>query len=220
MEHINFKINNIQNGAMLAAEIIKLTLSKNKIKKDIDIKYDYQIKDAGLYYPDADPLSLLVNPDNCKPIEDYNKGSQLFYFGYVRDSTMTGTLIHEFCHFLIFNIFWPQMKDNFKKVFPTKRLYLNEYSNTNIDEEMAETLTLYIVNPYLLKLISKEHYFFFKEYLESPVQSSSKRFRKIYEGFPYEIKEELKNKWGIVLNIATNRFVKEKVNAVNKSVIK
>jgi hypothetical protein len=199
---VNVSIRTPQNETLMAITLISKLLKVNKIDLNLEIIYDYALKERGLYYLSIKD-KIFINPNGCEKIED--GGSKKFFLGYSNDLSMFGILIHEFVHCLNFQVF-KEMTEDFKKTFPTTRLYLNAYSDENPTEEIAEAGTLYITNPFLLKLISKAHYDFFKKYFKSPIASTEKKFISIYNSYPIEVKEELKSKWHIVFNIEKNKF--------------
>jgi len=186
-----------------AIYLIQMFRTKNKLNFDFAIAYDYNMEEYGCYYPGSKGQgknTVFVNPDLCldrNNIEDSDK--KISCEGYTWDVSLFGIIIHEFCHFLQFQVYKTIVKD-FKKEFPTTRLYLNDYCNNELIDEMAEIMTLYIVNPYLLKLISLDHYKFLKLYFKSPIACSKEKCFVIYEGFPQDIKDELETKWNIVYN--------------------
>lgn len=213
---IKVSINRPQLMISIAMWLIEKMKNKNKLNFDLEIVFDYELTDEqgnilrGLYDVDK-PYKIYINPSECEDIEEgYN---QLFYCGYTDDLTLFGVTLHEFSHFIVFTLF-PSIYDDYRHLFPTDRFYLNEYSDATIDEEIAEAMTLYLTNPYLLKLISKKHWSFFKKYFKSPVPASAKKFYDIYLQYPMEIKLHLKNKWGIVYNIETDKFEKTHSEAI------
>ncbi|MFW6121271.1 MAG: hypothetical protein ACOC80_10305 [Petrotogales bacterium] len=190
----------------LIAELLK----KNKIDMNLKIVYDYKCEEMGFYINQNYMRStIFVNPSRCKQkgelVEGTNK--EHGYPGYVTDQSVFGVTIHEFCHLLQFEIF-DDILSQFAKEFPTQRLYLNDYSNNEVYDELAEIMSLYITNPFLLKTISKPHWKFCKKFFKSPVACSCKRAYDIYHAFPISVKEQLKNKWGITYNEYDEKFVR------------
>lgn len=161
--------------------------------------------------------TIFINPDNCYSLKEYNEDNaspeNMFYIGYCCDNTIYGTVLHEFAHFLCFQVY-KNLLDDYKKEFPNKRLYLNSYSNTEIDEEIANIISLYISNPYLLKLVSEKHFKFVKRYFKSPRSVSANTCYQIYQKFPIHVKNELKQKWGVIYNYEKKKF--EKVEITNE----
>ena len=81
-------------------------------------------------------------------LSEYNT----MYYPY--DLRMNNVVIHEYCHFLddIYDILDKYKKQNFNKFFIK---YINE------KEEIAELLTIFVLNPYLLKILDLNRYKFF-----------------------------------------------------------
>ena len=211
---IKVEVCNPMEETCIAMILITRLLTENKIDMELTIAYDFDTEvdnRAGFYLPGAEGLAntIFVNPLVCKTKQDVIDGTveTLFCQGYVADFSVFGVTIHEFCHLLHFEVF-KDMVDEYAEAFPLDRLYLNEYCGHILPDELAEIMTLYISNPYLLKMISKEHWQFCKRYFKSPVACSPKKARQIYQAFPVSVKEELKEKWGIVFNEHEQKFVK------------
>lgn len=221
--HIEIGIEKFHYESYMAIKLIKKILVKNNITKIIKIKYDFECGDGGYYYPLLNNDTIFINPDNCYNLREYNEedSSQknTFYPGYACDNTIFGTILHEFSHFLCYKVYKTLLAD-YKSEFPVTRLYLNAYSNFEIDEELANLMTLYISNPYLLKLISVDHYKFLKKVFKTARPCSSKTCYQIYQRFPIHVKNELKNKWGIIYNFDDKKFerveIKEEVKEINQ----
>jgi len=192
-----------------AMMLIKKLGQKNELPFDLSIAYDFDYDGEGVYYPTTrrQRNRIFINPFRCRKQEETirNNGEEPFCPGYTADLTLFGVTLHEFSHFLTWRIF-PRMMDDFKRTFPRQRLYLNDYCNNEYYDELAEILTLYITNPFLLKLISKEHWEFCRSYFKSPVACTKQKFEHIYQGYPIHVKEHLREKWGIIYNICTEEF--------------
>jgi hypothetical protein len=196
----------------LASDLINKLIIKNKIKLKLSIAYDFNSDFAGLFQSlehanKPNFARIYINPNVCKKTEDVNneKYDEPYCLGYSSDLTIFGTTIHEFCHVLQLKVYPTIIKD-FIESFPIERFYLTNYCNNDIVDEMAEIMTLYITNPYLLKLISIKHYKFFKKYFKSPIACSKEKCFKIFKVFPKHVKKDLKERWKIVFNFKNNRF--------------
>lgn len=189
---------------MIAESVIRKFLNVNDInlKSQPVIKLDYGLDEeiSGCYYYKDDLFSIYINPYKC---DDYNENLRC----YTSDLTLIGVCIHEFAHFLCYQIY-PTLTQDYKDKFPTKRLCLNWYSNTDIDEELAEIIRLYITNPLLIKLIDAQVYRFIRRYFKSAYQTSNSHTHKFYKDYTESTKLDLKTKWGIVYNESTKKFEK------------
>lgn len=194
-----------------AIQIITKLLIINNLKMELSISYDYEYEESGLYLPNQKGKShkIFVNPLNCSTEDELmdNMTTEPSYPGYCADSTLFGVIIHEFCHILQYQIY-KDIIPEYGKCFPIERLYLNEYSNENLFDELAEIMTLYITNPYLLKMISKKHWSFCKKFFKSPITCSESRCSIIYNKFPIHIKHHMKDKWGITYDYNIEKFVR------------
>lgn len=204
--YINIKIHtppkDIQEFSKVTSKFKKI----NNIDFEINIVLNYSLKDEDDVpikgeYPVDEVNNIYINPTEC-----LSSNEDIFGFTYQED--LMSVCIHEFCHYLTYQHYLTIISD-FKQQFSTDRLYLNSYSNTGeYEEELVESMVMYILNPYLLKLISCKHWKFFKTYFKSPTASTCKKLYEYYKNWKSEVKEELKNKWKIIYNIETDKFIK------------
>ena len=195
----------------VAMYLLGKLLKENNIDLNLCIAYDFECEGLGYYLPNADGLAhtIFVNPLKCKRKEQVIDGDcdEIFSHGYVQDFSVFGVTIHEFCHLLQFAVF-EDIEEEYAKAFPEERFYLNDYCNNDLLDELAEVMSLYITNPYLLKMISKPHWQFCKRYFKSPVACSLLRSRQIFHSFPIVVKKQLKDKWKIIYNEYDQKFVR------------
>jgi hypothetical protein len=197
---------------VVACRIIQkfITINNIKLRNDLVIKIDFSLPSeyCGLYFYKKDEFSIYIDPQNCTTAENYEYGlvdKEYSYFGYACDLTMIGVTLHEFSHFLAHQVF-KDIFSEYKKKFPTKRIFLNHYSSTDAEEELTEVMRLYIHNPIFLRLIDRDVYRFVRKWFKSPSPCSDKQFYKFYKDYPEAIKTHLKDKWKIVYNIQTKKF--------------
>lgn len=187
--------------------LIRSLLEKNNIQMNLKIIYDYECKEMGFYLNNDKARKIIfINPLNCKNSKSLERGES-GYPGFTKDLSVFGVTIHEFCHLLQFENFNTILRD-YAREFPTDRLYLNEYSNNALHDEVAEAMALYITNPLILKMISIKHWHFFKKYFKSPVACSQERSFKIYKNWPINIKNKLKTSWGITYDEYKKKLVR------------
>jgi len=196
---------NAPGDIVTANSLIKRFKKKNCVEFDLKINIDYAMKDYGIY-EDGVPGEISVNPalaivDN-KDSKDLNS-----YRGYTIDWTLLGVTMHEFGHYLCCELY-EGIIEEYTKEFPKNRLFLGEYSNENVDEELAEIIRLYMLNPLLLKLVGGDVYKYIKSWFDSPNPSSQKFTVYLVEKFPVFIKEDLKQTWNLVHDIHLNKIVK------------
>lgn len=196
---------------LLAMGLIDKFLVKNNITMKLSIAYDFELDCCGMYLPEekGQEFRIFINPLKCKRFEEIEKQDWTEPYSPFSpcDITGFGVVIHEFTHLLQYRYFKNIIPD-FIREFPENRFYLNNYSNHEICDELAEIMTLMITNPYLLKLISKEHFDFCKRHFKSPVICNSKKCFTMYESFPIQVKENLIKKWGIVYDYQKKDFVR------------
>jgi hypothetical protein len=197
---MHLEISNPPEQIKVAMRLIDMLKSKNNFTFDITLDLDYSLNNnAGLWDPKY-PNVIKVNPFLC---EDNST------FSYIEDNTLFGIIMHEFSHFLTMTYFIDFQKA-YLEAFPEERLLITKYeaASMDYDEELAEICSLQIRNPFLLKLISKEHYRFFKAWFKNPVVASEKHFLFMFNKLPIECKNHLRTKWGIVVNHAEQKVYK------------
>lgn len=195
---------------LIANAIIQKFKEKNNIEFDLTIALDYNLDEFGCYIfgPNAKKFNkiIFINPD-YKPLIESDVAQENVAPGYVHDCGNISVACHEFAHYLCFHIY-KTLIDDYKKQFPIDRLCLCQYSNSDVVEEIAEIIRLYLINPLLLKLIDEPVFKFLKNYFKSPSPMSQKYLIKIIDEFPIIVKEELKNKWKIVHDLNLNKVIK------------
>ncbi len=201
-------LQNAPGEILIANSLIKRFKEKNKIRFELKINLDFLLDDIGVYIP-SKPKNIYVNPDLAMYADDGDVIKTKSYHGYINDCSLLGNVMHEFAHFLCYEVY-NGIIDKYKKEFPVHkdRLYLCEYSNENVDEEMAEIIRLYLLNPFLLKLIDEKVYKFFRRRFKSPNPTSHKHTIGMVDDFPIAIKNELYDKWKIVHNLDINKMEK------------
>lgn len=161
---------------------------------ELVIVLDYELDDAGYYPYTAEEKrefgghynEIYVNPGNCTVSEKQ--------FGYTDDYCLRSTIIHEFCHYL------DKKRKIFKQYethFPEDSLYLNTDSKEDILEEICEIMVLYVNNPYLLKHINAERYYFMTKIFESPTECSARKFIAMWKKWTLSVRKKCRKKWGI-----------------------
>lgn len=204
---VDVPIDDTQSAMVLIEKFFK----KNNISMNLSIAYDYSSEEAGVYRPfeRGQEYRIFVNPSRCKMQEEVGKQDydEPYCPGYCADITLFGVTIHEFCHLLQYQVYHTIIPD-YGNAFPIERFNLNGYSNHAIHDELAEIMTLYITNPFLLKLISRKHFNFCKKYFKPVVSCTEDKCAFIYKGWPVCVKEHLKKVWGITFNVSTQKFVR------------
>jgi len=207
LHNVKVDVANIDDRLLSAIALIKKFIKINNIYiKPITVCIDMNDRDnCGYYsYANKDKYNLYINPLMCEDVDQ--KNGDHYPYSY-NDLSMFGVTIHEFCH-LISNVVFVDMQKEFNEKFATRRLFLNNNSTRSADEEWCEAAVVYITNPHLLKLISKDHWSFFKSHFKSPIACTRSRFEKIYDEFPWKVKDILQSRWGIIINSKTNKAEK------------
>lgn len=179
---------NIEDEVKEAITLIeRFKLINNKCFR-IKIFYDYLSEDLGYYEYTS---NLYINPLQCHLVNDNLKN----HIGFIEDYSILSTIIHEFSHFLDFkyNILNKYKNNNFNKI------ELGDYAKTELIEELAELIVLYIINPYLLNKIDNKRYKFLKSIFKSPSPNSKKRFLILYSKWSKTAKQECKEIFNIVV---------------------
>jgi hypothetical protein len=124
--------------------------------KKLEISFDYQAKDVAGFYDPKCKHKIYINPSNCINRVANTEFSQPII------------LIHEFCHLI----------DSHLNIFETwantfQPIYLNPNSKRDRIEELAELLTVYLLDARIFRNnISKPMHKFFKQYLKAPNKSN------------------------------------------------
>lgn len=156
------------------------------LMKSMKIRFKYDMKSSG-EYEDWKPNCLNINPKRCDRTGEWK---------------LENILIHEFSH-LLDNKF--KILKSFKKRFTDNniKLYLTSYAKRCKDpiEELAEIIALYLKNPYLLKLISEDHYIFISKYFKSPTPCDKTYFDKQWEIYSNRHKKAIIKRYNIDLKV-------------------
>lgn len=210
MIDIRYIIEQPDDEVFCACELIRRFADKNSMELNLEVAYDFTLEDeCGCFYPQLDKDKIFINP--FVSMETYaiakDKG-MLMAHGFTSDLSLFSIVIHEFAHLVCYRIH-KGLVEEYMGEFPSSprdRLYLNDYCDHTLDDEVAESLTLYILNPLLLKLISKRHWKFYNSRFKSAVPCSHQQMLKIYKDFPVDAKLELYDKYGITYNVNTKQF--------------
>lgn len=152
-----------------------------KLKK-LKITFKYDIRSSG-EYDYQKPNVISINPNRCDDRGDFS-----FYL----------ICAHEFSHLIDKKL---KIGKQFNKEIE-ERLYLTTYAKGCSDrcEELAEIISLYLRNPYLLKLISEYHYEFLTRYFNSPTSNDKNTFLSIYETYSPRYRKSIEKKYGFTIN--------------------
>lgn len=191
---------NVESDVKFAIDLIYKFQKINNKRYKIKIFYDYSLIEEYGYYdyePNQTEAIFKINPLKCHLEDKQNKQRK----GFIEDYNISSTILHEFGHFLDFkyNITELYIKQDFKKI------ELGGYAKTNIIEEFAELIVLYLTNPYLLRHIDKSRYKFLRNLFKSPTPCSEKRFLKVYNEWSDDAKEECYKLYGI--NVKNDRII-------------
>ena len=122
-----------------AKKILKEFCLLNNIKTPRCI-IDNTIDEFGVYYTN-NISTIFINLDKCKL-----SNSKLTH-GSIKEYTIIGVLIHEFAHLLHYQYHYDVLHKSFKKL----KEPLIHYFERDIEEDIAESIRLFILNPTLLE---------------------------------------------------------------------
>lgn len=125
------KLDEFYMGISIVNEFCRL----NKIKTP-HVVTDDKIAGAG-YYAFDKPDTIYINLKNCGKTSKYNNPMMIY------ESTIVGTILHEFGHYLHFSVF-PELSKKWKNIKNEPHIH---YYQMNIDEDIAECIRLSILNP-------------------------------------------------------------------------
>jgi len=153
----------------------------NHIDFKLEIRLDMAEKDLGYFNYILDENILYINPIRCIN----NKHHELS--GHITDCSIFATICHEFSHYL--DLRYDLMTEYYQKKITLKKLIMTKYAKTNIVEELADIVSIYLINPYYLKLIDLERYKWLKTKFKSPVPCGPNTFLKYYTHWPEQKKQ-------------------------------
>lgn len=218
MVDVKYVIERPDDEIYCACELIKRFSKKNDIIIDLIVAYDFTLdNECGIFIPQLNENKIFINPYVCHETYMVAKDKGLIMgTGYIADLSIFSIVIHEFAHLICYNIY-EGLVNEYAEEFPriNDRLYLNDYCDHTLDDELAEIITVFILNPYMLKMISKKHWKFLNDRFKSPVPASVQQFKRVYNDFSVDAKLELYEKFGITYNMDNNKF--EMVNNENIS---
>ena len=185
---------NVEEDMAEAITLIEKFRTINNKRFQIRIFYDYSCEGEYGYYKYAGPekiSNLYINPLKCH-LEPLSMRQRI---GFIDDYTVLSTVLHEFGHFLDFKYSLLQEYD--KMSFGD--IELGKYAKTELMEEFAELMVMYLINPYFLQLIDTPRYKFLKRHFKSPSPCSKKRFLTLYEKWSDEAKLECEQIFNITV---------------------
>ena len=106
----------------------------------------------------------------------------------IRENTITGTIIHEFAHYIHITTRRRILNNHFKKL---KEPLIN-YWETDVEEDIAESIRLFILNPFLLKEGRPKRYNILSRYFE-PIKNV-KHYSELFKGLNRQ-KRRAVNMW-------------------------
>lgn len=171
-----------------AFKIIERFARINQMELEYKFTLDFTLDCYGLYDP-AKPYEIRVNPYHFRNVAKEEPHAPF----YTSDFSLMGVCVHEFCH--LFDDRTDLLK-SYIKDFP-ERLVLNQNSTTNRAEELAELMSLFVLNPYFLKIINFEVFDFMSQMIKSPSQVTEKSFLSKYKRWNKAVKTHCKETWGV-----------------------
>lgn len=182
----------VKNQIKEARRIIKKFNELNGINFRFDIKINYKLGSMGLYNP-AKMKNININPKLCSKRKELRK--DMCAHGYVNSYEISDVIVHEYGHLL------DNRKNNmyYKSLLKLPRIRINWNCDVRY-EELIEIFVLYMINPYLLKLISPAHYKLQKTQFESPTPCTKRKFIEIYRTWNADIKRDCWRTWGILVS--------------------
>ncbi len=191
MHQPKVKVIRLEKDLVRAIRLINKLLTLNDLHFKYSLNLDYKSKNYGEFDPQK------ANDIYLNPAAFYNTSKEdphALYFS--TDYSIYAVSIHEFSHLLDakFNIL-----DKYKIEFSDK-LILNQNSESSRSEELAEVMSLYILNPYLLKLIDKSRYIFLRDIFISPTVCRKSNFISKWTNWPDKIKDLCAERWKICVS--------------------
>lgn len=181
-------LNGLPKELIKAFKIIGRLIEKNKINIKYKFTIDFELDCYGLFDP-SNKHEIRVNPYIFKNAR-YEEKNAMYYSS---DYSILGVCVHEFAHLLDEHL---KLLSDYIETFPEPNIISNNCEKGR-REELAEVMSLYILNPFFLKKIFPDAYKYFRNVFISPTVNSEKSFITKYNKWPKEIKQDCKEKWGI-----------------------
>lgn len=197
MKKIRVKVSSLPGGVQTNIRAGQQTISKfkelNKLSFDLTICIDYKLDGPGVFDPET-PGKIYINPRQCLKSKSVHR--KTCAMGYVNSYTIQDVIIHEFCHFLDQKY---GILADYSTIFGKDRCRINNNCNS-LNEEIAEILNIYIVNPMLLKMIDKKRWKFFRSMFKSPAPTSKVRFLEFWKAWSKDIQRNCARLWNIYVH--------------------
>ncbi len=194
---MDIKIHKHGNEINRALKLIEKFESKNKIKFNLEIHIDLDTTNCG-YFNWGESI-IYLNPNLCS--EPKNSA-----YGYTNDYGISGVILHEFSHFL--DDYYDLTSEYMELVDDYGHCYLNSYSKTDLVEELAEVINLYLTNPYLLKIINTTQYLWIKSKFKSPSVCSNKEIVRKWNTWNKKTKNNCKKRWKFLVENNEINYIK------------
>lgn len=172
-------------------------LNNIKLKKLI-ISWDFDDHELGYYLygkrVSKHKCEIFVNPRNCVMVS--TKG----YDNHPENNTISAVILHEFSHYIEHLYGLTKQYAKLEGTFKPKILMVTSTSSTCLEEEMAEMVSLFICNPYLLKVIDPDRYKWLRKIIKSPTPCTAANFFKSFSNWCPEAKKECRDKFKLLIN--------------------
>ena len=132
MRNKKLELNRAKNLIKKFCILNEINIPITRIKNDLDC--------LGCYYDDGS-RNIYVNLKITVLSSNRNNPAM------IKESTITGAIVHEFAHYIHYTTKRNILIDSFKKL---KEPLVNYWEN-EIEEDIAESIRLFILNPSLLK---------------------------------------------------------------------
>lgn len=142
----------------------ELKYAKNVIKKFCNLNnlktptchIDNTLVEYGVYYTNH-KSKIYLNFNKCKA------SSKRISSASIKENTITGVLVHEFAHLLHYQNFYSELNSSFKKL----KEPLIHFFEMDIEEDIAESIRLFILNPTLLEEGRPKRYKILSKYFKT-----------------------------------------------------
>lgn len=193
VKHVKISVFNSGTSLNQALKLIEVFKKINHIDFKLEIKLDMAEKDLGYFNYLPDENVLYINPIRCtnKKFNDL--------LGHPVDCSIFSTVVHEFSHLL--DLKFNLHSEYTQKNFALERLIMTSYTRKDKYqiEELADMISIYLINPYYLKLIDLERYKWIKTKFKSPVPCGSKTFLRYYNDWPKRRQKMFCDKYSITV---------------------
>jgi len=191
MDNIKIKVFKIGKQFSKVNRIINKFRKINDFKLFQTILLDFDCACNAYIIREKNNKNIYVNPVEC-----FNSTGNML--GHPEDAGLVSTVMHELGHLL--NDKFNLITEYDEMAWQKPHCHLTFQSKENTDEELADIISLYITNPFALKLICEQRYLWLKTKFQSPSPSTRHKFVTLYNDWNITNQQKFSKKYKVEVN--------------------